>query len=732
MPPLTPVYPFKWRLMILITAGLLAWAGSLGLRLVELPHWDDFYRVPDGWLMATHDAYFFLAGAQDADSVRPSAYQGHKPFFQFTRFVHNLSGISYGQLGFWLPIFLAPLIILPMAALAWRERLEWALFPLGMMASGCLGFVVRTRLGHYDHDMLNLFLLINVAVALTLVLDRWVAHQWCFKWSECTGAASHTDTAWPYFYPACMAVGALGWVYVAFYPSGIIRLLGLWGVALLLVLFLGGTWRRRVLLAGGLGVAFFMVQSPFWGLLALLAATGLVAGKGQRYLAHSGLFWGLVLAAALLLLYLIEPARFWHQLLRMVQIVSGGVPPETHSGVGLSGEILKESVGELVAHSLDVTIKFMAGFWWILLPALAGYIYLAWQRPAFLVFLPLLGLGLAAARIGIRFVMYASPVLGLGLGLGGALLLRRCFPRARTVNLLVMALAGGLVIWSSWDVIRTYRPQPVLPQFYVNTLIELAPLLPPQARLWLWWDYGYAVQFYTRRATYGDGGYRPWRLLYPMALAHGSPSVRQTAQVMKMVTSNQMAAAGPQAADVLARNTVPWQIYLQDPLYGLNDRSPAELQRYFGDLATTDDAWPADLPPQYLVVTWMNLHQPHWILYYANQNLVTGASSPGTALLVYGNVDIDQENGILQAVELTQPLDTFMVIQEGGTTLYDWPNASGWSAIFNQTAGEFFLMENQVRESMMVRLLLDDPAEFADYFEVVLDRYPWVMVYRLK
>ena len=46
--------------------------------------------------------------------------------------------------------------------------------------------------------------------------------------------------------------------------------------------------------------------------------------------------------------------------------------------------------------------------------------------------------------------------------------------------------------------------------------------------------------------------------------------------------------------------------------------------------------------------------------------------------------------------------------------------------------GELFIIDRKSYNSMMVPVLLDEPAKFEEHFELVMDRAPWVRVYRAK
>ena len=78
-----------------ILACLLAYASCLALRLLEVPAWEaGNLQFQGGKLMATHDAYYWLAGADKINRVTNHFLS------LLVRFLHNLTGMKVANVGF--------------------------------------------------------------------------------------------------------------------------------------------------------------------------------------------------------------------------------------------------------------------------------------------------------------------------------------------------------------------------------------------------------------------------------------------------------------------------------------------------------------------------------------------------------------------------------------------------------------------------------------------------------
>lgn len=717
--PLIPAPQPRLLLLYAIIAAVLAYAVCLGLRLAEAPAWDqDRFQVQAEPLMATHDAYFFLAGAKG--TARPQA--AHEPFFKLTRFFHAVSGISYGTLGFWLPAFLAPLVVFPLAWLAWREGLPEAVLPMGIVAGGTMGFLARTRLGYYDHDMLSLLLPVLFIALLFVFLERWLALNRHVQ-------SSPEDHDGPYvaLLPVLgLAVGLSGWCWLMFYPSGQPLALGVTAIALAIALVATRGAANRSLIATAIGLIFLVSVNLVWGLLLAVLAY-VVLQRTPRITQQTWPFWVILGGLWVALFFMANLDAQFAEIIRQLGKYSTVLSEDNQAAQILTLPSVMQSVREARLLSPFFMAERSGGTWWFFAMGVVGYLYLCFKRPLYLLFVPLLVLAAAAIKLGARFTMYGGVPVGLGLGLGLSLLMTNLGlrQRVRIVIMSALALAAGMLLWAQAGQLR---PVPILPKAYAQTLLELRSLTPPHSRIWLWWDYGYAAQYYAQRASFGDGAMNSRDYLYPLALVHATSSPMQAAQMIKMVTHGQMLAQTPPRQDQGA-----WSIYTQPPLAAIQKMTADQVQKYIDDLAQVRHQWPDDLPPQYLLLSWDNLSLARWITTFGNWDLQSGTGTAGAIRRVVGENKIDVEAGKLEtAGNETIVLDGFLTFTANQSTSTIWNNESGRHAVYNDMAKQFLLMDDTLFNSMLVQMLLSDPALFVEDFELVLDNAPWTRVYRVR
>ena len=472
----------------------------------------------------------------------------------------------------------------------------------------------------------------------------------------------------------------------------------------------------------------------WWGLLASLAACAVARFRPGVFRAW-GLDLGLWLSLAFLAGFVL--VRGWQDLGAYSQLLAtywksstlDQALPEVQS---LSLPSVMESIRETTDVPLASALGQAAGHWSLYVLAVLGLVFTAWRRPGVLVFLPLLGLGLASVKMGNRFTMYACPAVGLGLGLGLADLLawrgaRRIWRWA--VQLAACAAVMVFVIIQA----RALFPYPVLERGLAETLVQLRQETPQTAILWQWWDYGYAAQYYSERDTFGDGGRHSGDWLYPLALTMTTDSNLQAAQVMRLMG----AEWAEQVADAKAAGRGPYppaklSYFGISPMRGLSEMGAPEAMDLLRSLKREPRDFPP-APPQYLVVAWDYLRLAGWISHYGTWDMATGTNSRGHNSRLNGEIALDGRKGVLQTVRGPVQLSRMSLVDTDGQvkTLF-WPRFGGANALLNKPGHEAYVMDDTIYDSMMLRMLLEDPKEFASQFELVVDNAPWARAYRVR
>ncbi|WP_028571091.1 STT3 domain-containing protein [Desulfonatronum lacustre] len=714
----------------MLLAAILVYVLCLGLRLAELPAWEpQLHQVQGERLQTTHDAYYFLAGAKG--TARPNPH--HEPFFKLTRFFHVTTGMSYGDLGFWLPVFLAPLVVFPLAFLAWREGVPEAILPMGIMAGGAMGFLARTRLGYYDHDMLSLLLPVLFTTCLFFFLDYWLPKKQGGGGFALKPNGYYWPADWKLFLGACLGLGVLGWAYVGFYSSGRLIVMAIVAMGVLLTLALARDGRQRAVLCVCLGMVFLLAVNIFWGMFVLAVLT-LALGPFCKWFRSGPYFWLLVSVCALAVVWAGNLDTQVSSVLRQLAKYSPVVSESNQTIDTLALPSVMQSVREARLLSWEIMAERSGVTGWLFALGVVGFVYLAWRRPLYLLFLPLLILAVGAVKLGARFTMYGGVPIGLGLGLGLALLLGRLRlgQAARTAILSAFALVAAMLLWAQSDILK---PVPVLSRAYAETLLQLRESTPVDARIWTWWDYGYATQYYAERASFGDGALNTRDYLYPLALVHATSSPLQAAQVIKMVTAgqnNQWREEGTKEGP-FDGTAVPWPLYLQPPLSGLREMGAAQAQAYMDDLAETRQTWQDTLPEQYILFSWQNLAMAAWIIHFGNWDVQSGQVGSGKIQRIFMDVSVDLNAGVLVFSDgNTVELDGFLSVSQGGVDEFTWDKETGDYVIYVDDLQQFLFVDKTMYDSMLVQMLLNDSVLFIEDFELVLDNSPWARVYRVR
>lgn len=689
-------------------AFVLAFGLSAALRFIEYGFWQAEHLIVGAEpLMATHDAYAWLAGAKGIGDYVAS------PFTSMIRWIHQLTGMELGTVGFWLPIMTVPWLALPACLLARVMRMTEAGVIFAVMSGSSIGFLVRTRLGFCDTDLVALFFPLAFACALA----AWLVTQTRPGWGRATPPHESNPRASALFAVLAGLCGALNF---AFYSQGGSVLLAVLGLTVLLAFCLAPRERFPAIWASML----LVYSMTFGGMpgLGLAVVLTVVLALRQDMLQRRPIMLGLALVTVLMLFY----AGLYGKLsvyLNMILVYAKVQPVELASNASsLKLPDIVQSVREAQnLQWLDMTSR-IAGHPVLFALGLAGYAFAVLRRPQLLVFLPFLALGVASVKLGNRFAMYGGVALGVGFGFGMAELMRLLGQSQGRRWIAQLALCC-VVFWPAGDMMSEMQPVPVLPKVYAQTFLDLRDRVEPDARLWQWWDYGYAGQYYAERLTFGDGGAHSGPWLFPLARVHCAGSALQANQLMKYITSVQR--ENSESADNSS-------YYLSNPTAGLEAMGAVEAAAFIDSLAVTERDWPTDLPAQYLVLSWENLRLAGWIGYYGAWDIVAGTSSPGKMQQIQGEIRIDSGKGALMLNGAPILIDTMDVIEEKGTRHFEWSNGSGSHVLINQFSRQVFLTDARMYRSMMVQMLIADPASFEPYFELIDDKYPWTRVYKAK
>lgn len=726
--------------------GLLTFALAFALRMLEWPSWQDpEYRLGTEMLLATHDAYHWVAGAEGFEFG-----VGH-PMSEMLRLLAAGLQTYPAAVAFWFPAVLASLVAVIVFAWVWALGSMETGVAAGVLASLAPGFLARTLLGYYDTDLVTLFfpLLMTLAPACWamrfLLLPQMILRDLALRSglsaaSRLLGGAAPgrklptgNPLAWPWMTLLALS-GILSWWTMEWHSM--FPYLTRYNVCLLggMALVLAPAGRRGELLLGALAYAMpTLLGWPGLGIAPVLMAAGCGRWPGLSERLRNPvplvLLWGLAavfVLSAEVFQTLWQHAGSYLKRSGDVKVAADGdvlVYPSVAQSII---EVQDLEFGELLAYFHPWEEAAAAG--------LVGFLWVMIKRPGALFLLPLAALGLLSVKLGGRMVMFGAPIAAVGLTLPVHWLVERIIrPELRGFwsGMLVSAALLGVLGAPFAELIPAMTQGPMLNRRHAEALVRARTVTPEDAMLWLWWDWGYAAHHFARRKTIADGA------------AHGGPSLYIPAAVF--------ATDNPRFARQLIKYTA---LKGDEPGNVFEGMDSAQAAALIARLRSPETPLIQAPGKQYVVVSFEMLRLGFWIATFGSWDFLTKEGKASALSIVPQQLSYRFDTGEVQVDGNTSPIfATSITVFEDGKMAHrnyiqEWfdknPKATQEEQrrfleqrrnvhfLFNRVTEEKLVMDEALFRSLMVQLLVADPGNpaFSQYFKLVYDNV-FVRIYEV-
>jgi dolichyl-diphosphooligosaccharide--protein glycosyltransferase len=735
---------FKRDFKRLLFYALATYVAAVGLRLAAYPAWsaDPATRVGNAPIMNTPDAYAWLAGA-----VRTAILQD-EPMAIMARSFAAL-GPSLDNVAYFTPVLIASLVGPVVVLWAWTLGSLEAGLAAGLIAASAPGFFGRTHLGFYDTDMVTLLFPLLAAWMLAQWLRPYLAPRTLFPWR--TPKTMPTEPVKQSGKKGKRAAVDVEEAPAPIPPSAVARpcALLLWALGIGVFLRFANPWHERLtdfnLLLFYVGVALVLLLCArpirpvlLWG-MAVVGAVGFHGWPGMAgalaligaarlrpawFAAVSRSVWPplLVLAGLLVLeISMLETIRmrFFFYLQRYLAPVGPAQAAEAQA-LGLGYPAIAQSVAE-DSRLGWVVFELLHWYCWPAGLGVLGFFLVMAFRPAALLLTPLTAIGLSGIVLGARMAMFASPAVGLGLALPLTWLASRLWRGSkslrrknnwRVASSAVLSLMLGIVfLWPGFFEYPELPPKPCLSPEFARVLMELSKNSPADCQVWCWWDWGYAANYYARRATLADGGAkRQMGFIHPLSLVLGGSNPLQANQMIHL----------------LGRDGAAW--------LGWNKLSPDKANEFFASLGA-NRAIEQSPRKQYVAVNIEALAFVDWMTYFASWDFYAKQGVKAKAQEIEGPLNFNPSNGTLLHAAHPFPLQVASadLLRPRKSQHLAYGNGHGAHFVYCEQLKTSYLLDDRAYDSLLVRLLLGSPdaPELAPYFRLVFDGSPMARIYEV-
>jgi len=727
-----------------IVCALTTLGIAFALRMTEWPCWQNpEYRLGREWLLATHDAYHWVAGAEGFGMAvgHPMAIM----LLSMAKLLHSYPA----AVAFWFPAVLASLMAGVVFAWVWAFGSMEAGLAAGLLTTLAPGFLGRTLLGYYDTDLVTLFfpMLMSFAPACwamhhmllpQIVLKRLAANSGLTSALTPLGQEVHAGKFSPVLpldhlgnplHPKWVVLlgfsGVLSWWMQEWHS--VFPYLIRYNIVLLIFmsLIMAPRGRRALLLLGTLAYAL-PILAGVPGLAASLVVFLASVKRGRK------LRVALCRPIVLVLLWLVTGALLVHgdvltTILKHANayLKHAGDVKSTGEGINLVYPSVAQSIIEVQDLGFAAIFTYFHPWKWASALGLLGFCIVIIRRPGALFLLPLGILGILSVKLGGRMVMFGTPIVAIGLTLPMYWLLRillRRPPMSVGIGALTSAILVMLLVAPFVDMIRGMSQGPMINRRHAEALTRAGNITPPGSLLWLWWDWGYAAHHFARRATIADGAQHAGPSLYLPAAVLATDNARFARQLICY-----MSQAGNDPGNVFE---------------GLDAVASQELME---NLHSPKTPLIASKGRQFIVVSFEMLRLGFWISNFGNWNFVTHQGEGGALSIMPQGLAYKLDTGTVRLADSANAVEaaSISVFEETGLTrrnyVQEWFDAhpgatpeeqkiflSGRRNVhffFNRVTDEKLVMDEILYNSLMVRLLTGNPQDsrFSPYFRLVYD-----------
>ena len=709
------------NILAIVLFIVLAYMFSMGVRMYWPLHFADVQSMHyAGELMInTNDGYFFSTNAKDIidgviaeDKQRASAIDASPGLVLLTAYATKFTSFSLDTVSLYLPAIISSLIVIPIVLTGRLLGNTLLGFLAALLGSIAWSYYNRTMVGYYDSDMFSVFLQFMIFYSFLSVVYKKNFVSIIF--------ASFLVFIYPYFYPQGMtlvyAMYILLILYMVLEYKGVIsneetapykdRAISLYGAITLLSIPLMITLpiETRILLFI-IFVAVILAKKLEEKQLFYLAVTSFIGF----------LFFGNVFAV------------IWSHVV-------------TYADRGVAEGSLKfyevvQTVREAGAIPFSTMANRISGSEVGVIVSLIGYVLLVIRHKAFLIALPLIGVGVFSMIGGLRFTVYAVPVAALSavylfFFLGDRLKENVADKKQQTIaKYTFVILATAAMIYPNIKHIQGYLVPTVLNKTEVADLDKLDDIASNKDYTLTWWDYGYPIWYYSDTNTLIDGGKH----------THDN-----------YIISKLMFSDSPQQVANLSRLAVETYVdsnysIVSDRLFKDSKKSP---KQFMEDLKSENYKLPEKTRDVYLYFPFRMMRIFPTVGVFGNINLKTGkperqihfypsaiAQQSGAKLLLQNGIVFDSAKGEIELGGKTKKVQRFDVATLGANGM---PKVKSqlmhmdgeFCVVFLQSYGVMVVMDRQTYNSAYVQMFMLGKYD-KNLFELVVSS-PYSKIYKVK
>lgn len=684
----------------------LAYVFSFVVRMIWVYQFQDnpnFFW--NGQLMInTNDGYTWAASAQNILFGMHETNPGIRDMWAngiifFTVLFVKITPFSLETIILYMPTVISSLVVIPIILIArlYNQAL-WGFFA-ALLGAVAWSYYNRTMTGYYDTDMFS-------AMAPMFILYFLMKSTIDFNLRSALYAAI-AIAIYPFLYDAgnsiVYAMGVMYALYMIFYHRN------------------DNTTYLSLILVFVALIPFPLI-APLSYIIKLIVLLGLYFILQHSSIEQKKLMF---VSAVLFLLFMFFGNVFGLILAKVTGYISTGTATE-----GLHFYGVKQTIREAGKIPFEMFANRISGSQLGVILSFLGYVVLVVRHRAFILALPLIGIGAFALWGGLRFTVYAVPIAAMSAiylfwTLGDLLQNKR-------LKYTLAAVATAAILYPNITHIIGYKVPTVLNKAEVEDLEALNKMADAKDYTLSWWDYGYPIWYYSDTSTLIDGG------------KHNNDN---------FIISKIMQTSSSELAANLSRLAVETYVdsnykIVADTIFKNKQKDQLDPNLLLSDLENGSYKLPAKTRDIYLYLPYRMLNIFPTVAVFGNLDLITGQAErkiafyPTNAMknkdgvVVFRNgIAFDTKKGEIILGQQKKQVKNFIITQntqQGKVQMQSqlYHVDGEYAIVYMKSYNIFIVMDSETFDSMYVQMFILEKYD-RDLFELVVSS-PYSKIYKLK
>lgn len=687
---------------------ILAYLFSFLVRMIWVWQFNDYaaFHWNNQLMINTNDGYYFASIAQHSLEGIASENPRIPSVLKYglsilTTLLVKITPFSLETIILYLPAVISSLVVIPIILISkLYHKLVWGFFA-ALLGSVAWSYYNRTMVGYYDTDMF-------AAMAPMFVLYFLMKSSETLKLKNAFYAAI-AIIIYPLLYDQgqsiVYAMGIMYALYVVFYHRKDLP-----------------AYASLILILSAL-IPFDILQ-PYGYIVQMIIITSIYYILQKRFFSLGQLFFS-SLILFIIFLYL---GNVFH-------IIYAKVVSYTITGTGPVNSALhffqvNQTVREAGQIPFSTFANRISGSEIGVLLSLIGYILLIIKHRAFILALPLVGIGVFALFGGLRFTVYAVPIAALSAVYLFAFI--GDFFKDIKLKYIFMAMATSAMLYPNIIHIVNYKVPTVFNKTEVNILDQLKNNSSQKDYTLAWWDYGYPIWYYSNTNTLIDGG-KHQNDNYIISKILTTTSQVQAANLSRLAVETYVKSNYKVVADTIFNNKKEKKV---DPNLLLDELSLSDykLPKKTRDIFIYLPNRMLNILPTVALFSNLDLKtgkKNRRAFFYTSQNF----KDDGKVLHLGNNISLYKKTGEINIGKQKLRINNFIVTQydkkgklQKNIQILD--RSSSLNVIYMKNYNKFLVLDSDMFHSLFIQMFVLEEYDHTLFEPIILN--PLTKVYKLK